>query len=741
CSLLFADLPGQEALAELGDGTYLLRVDSAVFGQPLGNNQITLQRVVVGHADVDGDGADHQTEVAWGTDPYDVDTDDGGVTDDLEVSLGLDPLDPSDDALADQDGDGLTDIDEVTAGTDAGNPDSDGDGLDDGTEVHGWIDPVSSTHHDSDPLMVDTDGDGLDDASERLQHTNPRAVDTDLDGLSDGDEVWVHGSNPLDADSDQDQLADALEVTTYGTDPGNADSDGDGLQDGAEVDVYGTDPLAADTDADGLSDGAEVLTTFTDPTAVDSDADGLWDGDEVLVHGTDPMTADTDGDGLDDLAEIATLATDPTNADTDGDDRPDGDELNGSPPTDPLDRDTDDDGLADGYELTLVTDPTLSDTDGDLLDDGDEVLLYQTDPLNPDTDAGGVDDGTEVGQGGDPLDPADDQEADCDDGVDNDYDGLLDCADPDCAAIGPVWFEDFDEDGFGNADVTRESCERPVGYVDNDLDCLDDNAAANPVAPEVCDGVDNDCDGGTDDWDPQGSTDGSWHRDSDLDGYGMAGGDRYCLRPDLNSDGGPDLDWAENSDDCDDLRALINPAAVEIAGDGADNDCDGFDDLQTCVPSGVVDPGVLGSLGCDPLEHVNFGPWIVDVYEVEVISGGCVEVLVDNNVVGAADLWAYVVDENGLSHHGLEADYSELSGEGTCSVLPWNGLDECPYAGVQPVSSGMMTIWVGQREMSGPTYGCLPANYTLHVQVDGKNAVPTLVGDDVLESVDGVVLP
>ena len=39
------------------------------------------------------------------------------------------------------------------------------------------------------------------------------------------------------------------------------------------------------------------------------------------------------------------------------------------------------------------------------------------------------------------------------------------------------------------------SCEVPDGYADNTSDCDDTNTIFNPDAPEICDGLDNDCDG------------------------------------------------------------------------------------------------------------------------------------------------------------------------------------------------------------------------------------------------------
>ena len=69
-------------------------------------------------------------------------------------------------------------------------------------------------------------------------------------------------------------------------------------------------------------------------------------------------------------------------------------------------------------------------------------------------------------------------------------------------------------------------------------DCDDGNAAINPEASEVCNGRDDDCDGGID------------AVDADQDGFGLC------------------------EDDCDDSNAAINPGAQE-ACDGLDTDCNG----------------------------------------------------------------------------------------------------------------------------------------------------------------------
>lgn len=59
----------------------------------------------------------------------------------------------------------------------------------------------------------------------------------------------------------------------------------------------------------------------------------------------------------------------------------------------------------------------------------------------------------------------------------------------------PVFFADADGDTFGNPLATIAACTKPANYVVNSLDCDDANASINPNAIEVCDGIDNDCDG------------------------------------------------------------------------------------------------------------------------------------------------------------------------------------------------------------------------------------------------------
>ncbi len=75
------------------------------------------------------------------------------------------------------------------------------------------------------------------------------------------------------------------------------------------------------------------------------------------------------------------------------------------------------------------------------------------------------------------------------DGLDNNCNGEID------EGVKTTFYRDADGDGYGNAAITTQACSAPSGYVNNNTDCNDANAAINPGATEVCDGLDNNCNG------------------------------------------------------------------------------------------------------------------------------------------------------------------------------------------------------------------------------------------------------
>lgn len=146
------------------------------------------------------------------------------------------------------------------------------------------------------------------------------------------------------------------------------------------------------------------------------------------------------------------------------------------------------------------------------------------------------------------------------DGKDNDCNGLVD--DP-MTANG---YLDEDQDGHGDPSRPLATCSDQVTLSQSATDCNDEDAAINPTAPELCDGIDNDCDSLLDEEDTLTLP---AYTDADADGYGNEGVslDACAVPPGYAAIGG----------DCDDSNPQVYPSAFELC-DSLDNDCDGEED-------------------------------------------------------------------------------------------------------------------------------------------------------------------
>jgi hypothetical protein len=145
------------------------------------------------------------------------------------------------------------------------------------------------------------------------------------------------------------------------------------------------------------------------------------------------------------------------------------------------------------------------------------------------------------------------------DGAWNEWCGGLDCEDAD-PGLGPpaVWYLDYDRDGYGlDETATEATCEPPEDHVLQAGDCDDYNAEVHPDAEEVCDGIDNDCDGDAD----GGAVDApTWYPDEDGDSFGDAeGAVESCERPE---------GYLEFAGDCDDTdpEKISQETDCEVAG-------------------------------------------------------------------------------------------------------------------------------------------------------------------------------
>jgi hypothetical protein len=137
-------------------------------------------------------------------------------------------------------------------------------------------------------------------------------------------------------------------------------------------------------------------------------------------------------------------------------------------------------------------------------------------------------------------------EASCNDAMDNDCDGLADCADTDCAGIS------LGSCDTGELGICAEGTHKCSG---GQRICERNN---NPAA-EICDGIDNNCDGNIDNNPGDGQT---YYRDADGDGYGDPNNStKVCSQP---------IGYVTNNTDFNDNDATIYPGAQELC-DGKDN--------------------------------------------------------------------------------------------------------------------------------------------------------------------------
>ncbi len=151
------------------------------------------------------------------------------------------------------------------------------------------------------------------------------------------------------------------------------------------------------------------------------------------------------------------------------------------------------------------------------------------------------------------------------DNVDNDCDGMID----DSLTLF-TYYQDLDNDGDGNIDSVLITCfaEPMPGYSRDSTDCDDRNEFINLNYKEICDNLDNDCNGIVDD----NIDTYTYYIDSDNDGFGNPTLPFDTCAISLIMEG-----ISNNNNDCDDTNPDINPAAEEINGNGIDENCDGED--------------------------------------------------------------------------------------------------------------------------------------------------------------------
>ena len=135
------------------------------------------------------------------------------------------------------------------------------------------------------------------------------------------------------------------------------------------------------------------------------------------------------------------------------------------------------------------------------------------------------------------------------DGIDNNCDGRTD--------------EGCDKDGDGFCAKGMTCIAGSPACPNGCLDCNDNKKTVHPHAVETCDGLDNDCDGVTDNEDCKGCK--NYYLDQDHDGFGLTRYGRCLCRP------SPPF-TATKSGDCDDSNAELHAGTVKGCNSVNDKD-------------------------------------------------------------------------------------------------------------------------------------------------------------------------
>jgi hypothetical protein len=415
---------------------------------------------------------------------------------------------------------------------------------------------------------LDSDGDGYgDDDQVIVQCEQPSGYVLEPGDCDDADDGIFPGANEYcnsiddDCDGEIDE-DDAIDAATW-----YLDADGDGFGDAGNTTAACDQPSGYLEDDSDCDDGDADIFPGADEycNELDDDCDG--DIDEVDAKtGAAPVDAptwyaDLDGDGYGDLDNTTAACDQPSGylsdssdcLDTSPESYPGADEL-----CDGLDNDCDgtvDEDVVDGTTW-------YRDADGDGF--GDAASSSST--ATCDQPSGYVADDSDCDDGDASVHPYADEHCN---GLDDDCDGTVD---EDSAVDAPTWYADVDSDGYGDPAAGQASCSQPGGYIADGSDCDDLDSLVNPGADELCDSVDNDCDGDVDEDDAVDAT--TWYLDADGDGFGdPTVSDTACSQP---------PSYVADDSDCDDSDATIFPGADEYC-DGEDDDCDGEVDEDSAV--------------------------------------------------------------------------------------------------------------------------------------------------------------
>lgn len=280
-----------------------------------------------------------------------------------------------------------------------------------------------------------------------------------------------------------------------------------------------------------------------------------------------------------------------------------------------------------------------------------------------------------------------------------------------------AFYEDADSDGYGNENVSINACVAPNGYTSNGGDCNDIEYNVSPIAVEICNEIDDNCDGEADEYVML-----SFYLDADIDGFGNlnemvltcdqpAGyvsnsedcDDSVLLFEDVDLDGfGSNVlegCGVEMSGDCDDFNSNVNITQSEICNevddncDGAvdegvqlmyylDSDLDGYGDANTSVMACAVIEGLSeNNMDCDDF-HFEVNPTAAEVCnEVDDNCNQEVDEFVLSTFYLDADGDGFGDANNVISSCQVQLGYVDNGDDCDDALLTYEDLDGDGYAG------------------------------------------------------------
>ena len=189
------------------------------------------------------------------------------------------------------------------------------------------------------------------------------------------------------------------------------------------------------------------------------------------------------------------------------------------------------------------------------------------------------------------------------------------------------YYADTDGDGYGDLSNDSLACNLPLGYVTDSTDCDDTNNLIYPTAEDICNTVDDNCNGLMD----EDALFFTWYFDFDGDNFGDITNDSVsCF--DLTG-------YVLDNTDCNDADAEINPDAAEICNELDDN-CNMVIDEGLTVNIFYMDAD--GDTFGDPIIFINSCLDIITGYVFD--STDCDDA---NNLIypGAIEICNYLDDD------------------------------------------------------------------------------------------------